>query len=493
MLIGAVEERCCSSMRVEAFLRPIAAPGANKHRMAKAKTAFRCNACAYESAKWLGRCPDCGAWNSLVEETTRTAAPTSRDQNRVFRLPGSDKAAVPVALSEIEEGASARRKVGISELDRVLGGGLVPGSLVLVGGDPGIGKSTLLLQTLAALAAPGAPSLYVTGEESPEQVKLRASRLGLSGEALLLLAETRADLISQAIERTKPAAVVIDSIQTVYDPEITSAPGSVSQIREVAARFLYLAKSLHVPTFLVGHVTKHGELAGPRVLEHMVDTVLYFEQTTGHPYRILRAHKNRFGSTNEIGVFEMRASGLEVVANPSELFLAERPENVPGSVVLPAIEGTRPLLVEVQALVSPTTFGTPRRTCLGFDSARAALLVAVLERRAGLELLGCDIFVNIAGGLVVDDPAADLAVATALASSLRNRPTGARTVVFGEVGLAGELRAISQADVRLQEAVKLGFKKAILPEVSRKRASLPKDLEVIGATTLEEALRHALV
>ncbi|MFO0723822.1 MAG: DNA repair protein RadA [Myxococcota bacterium] len=460
--------------------------------MAKTKSVFRCTACAFESAKWLGRCPDCGAWNSLVEETIRAAPATSREQNRVFRLPDSDRTAAPIPLAEVTAEASTRRKTGISELDRVLGGGLVPGSLVLVGGDPGIGKSTLLLQALAALAKPGSPALYVSGEESPEQVKLRATRMSVTGETLLLLAETRADLIAQTIEKLRPSVVVIDSIQTVYDPEITSAPGSVSQIREVAARLLYLAKGLHVPTFLVGHVTKHGELAGPRVLEHMVDTVLYFEQTTGHPYRILRAHKNRFGSTNEIGVFEMRASGLEVVANPSELFLAERPQEVPGSVVLPAIEGTRPLLVEVQALVSPTNFGTPRRTCLGFDSARAALLVAVLERRAGLDLLGCDVFVNIAGGLVVDDPAADLAVATALASSHRNRAAGARTVVFGEIGLAGELRAISQTDVRLQEAQKLGFTEAIVPEVSRRRAVIPPGISVFGAKTLDEALQHLL-
>lgn len=463
--------------------------------MAKAKTVYRCSACGYETAKWLGRCPDCGAWSTLSEEKPKLEK-GSGHESRAFRLPTETMSVAAregaagraLALSEVTSQASSRTPSGISELDRVLGGGLVPGSLILVGGDPGIGKSTLLLQALAALARKGKAALYVTGEESPEQVKLRAERLGISGEQLLLMAETRADLIAETITATRPAAVVIDSIQTVFDPELTSAPGSVSQIREVAAKLLYLAKGLGVPTFLVGHVTKHGELAGPRVLEHMVDTVLYFEQSTGSPYRILRAHKNRFGSTNEIGVFEMQSGGLEVVTNPSELFLAERPEDAPGSVVLPAIEGTRPVLVEVQALVSPTSFGNPRRTCLGFDSARAALLVAVLERRAGLGLLGCDVFVNIAGGMTIDDPAADLAVSMALASSLKNQPLERRTVVFGEVGLAGEVRAISQPDIRVAEAAKLGFGRVIMPEASVKRLASKSGLEIIGVRKLDEAL-----
>jgi DNA repair protein RadA/Sms len=461
--------------------------------MAKARTLFRCTGCGYEAAKWLGRCPDCGAWNTLHEETVQPE-PQAAHKERAFRLPEGEpkdrSRAVP--LDAISADSKTRLSTGISELDRVLGGGLVAGSLVLVGGDPGIGKSTLLLQALALLSRHGRPALYVSGEESPEQVKLRATRLGLGDDRLLLLAETRADRVQQAIEESKPSAVVIDSIQTVFDPEISSAPGSVSQIREVAARFLYLAKSLHVPTFLVGHVTKHGELAGPRVLEHMVDTVLYFEQSGGHPYRVLRAHKNRFGSTNEIGVFEMRGSGLEPVQNPSELFLAERPEDAPGSVVLPAVEGTRPVLVEVQALVSPTSFGTPRRTCLGFDSARAALLVAVLERRAGLQLLGCDVFVNVAGGMSLDDPAADLAVSIALASSLRDRSVHRRTVVFGEVGLAGEVRAIAQPEIRLQEAVKLGFDRAIIPEASTRRLERAPEIRVIGVRRIDEALEAAI-
>lgn len=457
--------------------------------MAKTKTQHLCTECGHASAKWLGRCPGCGAWNTFQEETVSAPA-KGKNETRTFRLPEAMQAAGPVPLSEVSASATQRLATGISEFDRVLGGGLVPGALILVGGDPGIGKSTLLLQALdrVALAQSEKSVIYISGEESPEQVKLRADRLKVNAKRVLMFAETRADRIVQAVENETPAAIVVDSIQSIYDPEIQSAPGSVSQIREVAARFLYLAKARGIPTFLVGHVTKDGSLAGPRVLEHMVDTVLYFESSSGHPYRILRAHKNRFGSTNEIGVFEMRAEGLCEVTNPSELFLAERPEDAPGSVVLPALEGTRPVLVEVQALVSPTNFGTPRRTCLGFDSNRAALLVAVLERRAGLQLLGCDIFVNVAGGMDVDEPAADLAVAVALASSHRNRALPKGTLVFGEVGLAGELRGITQPEVRLKEAAKLGFDRAILPQASLRKLTPPKGMQVVGAKSLEEAL-----
>lgn len=485
--------------------------------MAKVKAFFRCTACGWESPKWLGRCGGCNAWNTLVEEST------GGDDKRTFRLPPSKRAKAPegsrssedtsdkiapaaertgpvlvqpngpVKLDALEAGDMHRHATGIGELDRVLGGGLVPGALILVGGDPGIGKSTLLLLALdSATKKSKRPALYVTGEESPEQVKLRADRMHASSNRVLLFAETRTDHIVRAIEEAEPSAVVIDSVQAIYDPELESAPGSVSQIREVAARFLYLAKARSVPIFLVGHVTKDGALAGPRVLEHMVDTVLYFESSTGHPYRILRAHKNRFGSTNEIGVFEMRETGLAEVANPSELFLAERPENAPGSAVLAALEGTRPLLVEVQALVSPTSFGTPRRTCLGFDSARAALLVAVLERRAGLDLLGCDVFVNVAGGISISEPAADLAVAAALASSHRGLPITASTVLFGEIGLAGELRAVTQPEPRLNEAAKLGFKRAVIPAASAKKLKPSLPIEVVAVKTLEEALAAAL-
>lgn len=430
--------------------------------MAKAKTIYRCDACGYEAPKWMGRCPGCGSWNTLVEETKIQKAQTAAQERRTFRLPSSGpEKAMP--LSEVVGESACRIRTGIQELDRVLGGGLVEGSLVLVGGDPGIGKSTLLLQTLDKVATETHPALYVSGEESPQQIRLRADRLQIASNRVLVFAQTRTDAIVQQIERQPPSAVVVDSVQSVFDPSLESAPGSVSQIREVAARFLYLAKARGVACILVGHVTKDGGLAGPRVLEHLVDTVLYFERSSGGPYRILRAHKNRFGSTNEIGVFEMRDKGLAEVENPSALFLSERPEDAPGSVVVPTLEGTRPILVEVQALVSPTNFGTPRRTCLGFESSRAALLVAVLEQRAGLQMTSNDLFVNVAGGLDLNEPAGDLAVALALVSSFKRRPVLPGWIAFGEVGLSGELRSVLQPGLRLDEASKLGFTDAVVP------------------------------
>jgi len=403
---------------------------------------------------------------------------------------GTSGSVRPLPLRDLEAREEERLRTGIGELDRVLGGGVVPGALVLLGGDPGIGKSTLLLAALDRLAraTPDRPLLYVSGEESARQVKLRADRLGVAAENLRVLAETDAQKVLAAAEALRPAAVAVDSIQTQYLPELESAPGTVTQIREVAGRFMALAKTTETPVFLVGHVTKDGAIAGPRVLEHMVDTVLYFEGGGAHPYRVLRAHKNRFGSASEIGVFEMKAGGLAEVPNPSALFLAERPEDAPGSAVTAVLNGTRTVLVEVQALVAPTGYGTPRRTALGIDSNRIALLAAVLEKKVGMEILSCDLFVNVAGGLEVDDPAADLAAVAALASSFRDRPLPARTLVLGEVGLAGEVRAVSQPAIRLAEAARLGFERAILPAASARHADAPGGMDLVGVATVAEAL-----
>ena len=395
-------------------------------------------------------------------------------------------------LNEVATSEEARLQTGIGELDRVLGGGVVPGSLVLFGGDPGIGKSTLLLAALEriARAVPDRPVLYVTGEESARQVKMRADRLGVSAKNLHLFPETDATKVLHAAEQLRPAALAIDSIQTQYLPELGSAPGTVTQIREVASRLMVYAKTTETPTFLVGHVTKDGAIAGPRVLEHIVDTVLYFEGGGAHPYRVLRAHKNRFGSASEIGVFEMKAGGLAEVQNPSALFLSERPVDAPGSAVAAALSGTRTLLVEVQALVSPATFGTPRRTALGVDANRVALLAAVLEKKVGIDILGCDLFVNVAGGLTLDDPAADLACVAALASSFRERALDPRTFVLGEVGLAGEVRAVAQADARLAEAARLGFVRALVPAGNVRHADIPEGLEIEAVGSVAEALDH---
>lgn len=393
------------------------------------------------------------------------------------------------AISAVASTTSVRYRSRIGELDRVLGGGVVPGSVILIGGDPGIGKSTLVLQALAALAA-DATALYVSGEESPQQIRMRADRLGIGsagGDGLLVLAETALERIVAQAKKIAPAVLAVDSIQTVFTDRLGSAPGSIAQVRESAGQLVLLSKASALATFLVGHVTKEGTFAGPRVLEHMVDTVLYFEGDRGHSFRILRAVKNRFGSTNEIGVFAMRETGLQPVSNPSELFLAERPVEVPGSVVIATLEGTRPLLVEVQALVSPTALGTPRRTTLGIDPNRVALLIAVLEKKMGLHLFGHDVFVNVAGGIRVAEPASDLGVVAAVASSFLDKPIDARCLVIGEVGLTGEVRAVSQADVRVREAMKLGFSRCVLPESSRRQLPAFEGVELHGVSSLTEA------
>ncbi len=454
---------------------------------ARIRTVFACAECGHLSPKWLGQCPACRRWNTLHEEV---APEPPRAGSRSFGAAGG--ASRPIPLREVEASEEERVKTGIGELDRVLGGGVVPGALALLGGDPGIGKSTLVLAALDRLARamPDRPVLYVSGEESARQVKLRADRLGISAANLHLLAETDAIKVLHAADALRPGALAVDSIQTQYLPELVSAPGTVSQIREVAGRLMAFAKTTETPTFLVGHVTKDGAIAGPRVLEHMVDTVLYFEGGGAHPYRILRAHKNRFGSASEIGVFEMKPRGLAEVANPSALFLSERPEDAPGSAVAAALSGTRTLLVEVQALVAPSGYGTPRRTALGLDPNRVALLAAVLEKKVGMDLLGCDLFVNVAGGLSLDDPAADLACVAALASSSRDRTLEARTLVLGEVGLAGEVRAVAQAEARLAEAARLGFRRAVLPAGNARHAEAPSGLEVVAVETVAEALER---
>ncbi|HET7753590.1 MAG TPA: DNA repair protein RadA [Anaeromyxobacteraceae bacterium] len=449
------------------------------------KTVYACADCGHSSPKWLGQCPSCRAWNTMHEEVE---APEPRGLPRGFNTGGNS--ARPIPLAEVEASEETRLRTGIGELDRVLGGGVVPGSLVLLGGDPGIGKSTLLIAALEQLARgqSARPILYVSGEESARQVKMRADRLGVAAPNLHLYAETDATKVLNAADKLKPAILAVDSIQTQYLPELASAPGTVSQIREVTARLMGFAKTSETPVFLVGHVTKDGAIAGPRVLEHMVDTVLYFEGGGAHPYRILRAHKNRFGSASEIGVFEMRSKGLTEVPNPSALFLAERPEDAAGSAVTATLSGTRTVLVEIQALVSETKFGTPRRTALGVDGNRIALLAAVLEKKVGMEILGCDLFVNVAGGLELDDPASDLACIGALASSFRDRPIPSRTLVLGEVGLAGEVRAVAQAEARLAEAARLGFERVVLPAGNARHAEIPSGLEVVGVDSVQDAL-----
>jgi len=456
--------------------------------MPKARTQYVCQQCGSAQPKWMGRCPDCGEWNTLVEVAIASVKP-----GRGARSPMPlAETTPPRPLPEIDTENFQRIPVPIGELRRVLGGGIVPGAGVLVGGDPGIGKSTLLLQLAGHIAHAGGQALYVSGEESAQQIKLRARRLGIEEPNLYVLAEIHLESILQHIERMQPTLVVVDSIQAVYSDALPAAAGNVSQVRECASRLLRLSKVHNIPLFLVGHVTKEGTIAGPRVLEHMVDTVLYFEGERFHAYRVLRAVKNRFGSTNEVGVFEMGEQGLAEVPNPSEAFLAERLPNAAGSAIAVTVEGTRPLLVEVQALASTTSFSQPRRTANGVDFNRLLLLTAVLSKRVGLRLSDQDVFVNIIGGLSVDEPAADLAVATAIVSSVRNQPVAADLVLVGEVGLSGELRSVANLPLRLQEAAKLGFRRAVIPRTRRRGSVFPETLEVLQARTLNEALEAGL-
>ena len=453
--------------------------------MAKGKKSiFFCQNCGHEESKWLGQCPACGEWNTFVEEridsgVTKGTAAASR------AVRDSVREAKVMPLTEVTANDDERCETGIRELDRVLGGGIVPGSLVLVGGDPGIGKSTLLLQVCQRMARMK-KILYISGEESQAQIKLRANRMGKFTPNLLLLCETNLETIRGVIEKERPELVIIDSIQTMYSEDVSSAPGSVSQVRESTNIFMQLAKGLCIPLFLVGHVAKEGTVAGPRVLEHMVDTVLYFEGDRHASYRILRAVKNRFGSTNEIGVFEMRQDGLAEVENPSEYMLSGKPENASGSVVACSMEGTRPILIEIQALVCRSNFGMPRRTAAGTDYNRVNLLMAVLEKRLGLSLGNCDAYVNIAGGIRMNEPAIDLGIVMAIMSSYRNRPIDEKTIVFGEVGLSGEVRAVSMPEQRVNEAKKLGFETCILPEVSLKMVKGISGIRLVGVKTIND-------
>ncbi|MBX6394401.1 MAG: DNA repair protein RadA [Alicyclobacillaceae bacterium] len=448
--------------------------------MPKTKTRYVCQECGYETAKWLGRCPGCGEWNTLIEEQVSSST---------GRLRGRPRDILSITDISVEE--DHRRHTGFAEFDRVLGGGLVPGSLVLIGGDPGVGKSTLLLQTSARIAQSGSRVLYVSGEESGRQLYMRAKRLGALEPALFILPETDLAAVEAAVEEIKPDCLIVDSIQTMNNPDIASAPGSVAQVRECTGRLLRLAKERELATLIVGHVTKEGVIAGPRLLEHMVDVVVYFEGGRHHTYRILRVVKNRFGSTNEMGIFEMRDSGLHEVTNPSELFLPDRKDGVAGSAVVASLEGTRPILVEIQALVTDAGYGVPRRTASGVDAQRVALILAVLEKRCGLYLQNQDAYVNVAGGVRLDEPAIDLGLAVSLASSFRDRPVPPSDVYIGEVGLTGEVRAVSRVEQRLGEAVKLGFRRCVIPRGNTRGLRIPPGIDVVGVETVGEAFEAA--
>ncbi|MFJ8263965.1 DNA repair protein RadA [Rummeliibacillus sp. NPDC094406] len=452
--------------------------------MVKKKTKFFCNSCGYESPKWLGRCPGCGEWNTMVEEVEVV----SKGPRGAFQHSTNvSQKATPIISVESEE--APRIETELKELNRVLGGGVVPGSLILIGGDPGIGKSTLLLQVSALLSNKGHRVLYISGEESVRQTKLRAERLGVKSPELYIYSETNLEFLNQTIEEVQPKFVIVDSIQTVYHPNVTSAPGSVSQVRECTAEFMRIAKTKNIAIFLVGHVTKEGQIAGPRILEHMVDTVLYFEGERHHTYRILRSQKNRFGSTNEIAIFEMLQNGLKEVLNPSELFLQERSQGTPGSTVVASMEGTRPILVEIQALVTPSSFNYPKRMATGVDQNRISLLMAVLEKRMGMLLQAQDAYIKVAGGVKLDEPAIDLAVLVSIVSSFKDIAAKPMDCYIGEVGLTGEVRRVSRIEQRVQEAAKLGFKRAIIPASNLGGWDYPSDIEVLGVDTVNQALK----
>lgn len=448
-----------------------------------------CQACGYESPKWMGRCPGCGEWNKMVEEFEITG----KGRKGALLQSTANVTAKAAPITSIESTHEPRVATKMLELNRVLGGGVVPGSLVLIGGDPGIGKSTLLLQVSTQLAVDRRKVLYISGEESVKQTKLRADRLQVTSPDLYIYAETNLELIHQTVKDLEPDFVVVDSIQTIYHPEVTSAPGSVSQVRECTGELMRIAKSKGIAIFIVGHVTKEGSIAGPRLLEHMVDTVLYFEGERHHTYRILRAVKNRFGSTNELGIFEMKELGLEEVANPSEVFLEERSKGAAGSTVVASMEGTRPVLVEIQALISPTSYGHPRRMATGIDHNRVSLLMAVLEKRVGLLLQNQDAYLKVAGGVKLDEPAIDLAVAVSIASSFRDQPTRPADCLIGEVGLTGEVRRVSRIEQRVQEAAKLGFNRVIIPARNIGGWTVPDGIELIGVQTVGDALQHVFL
>ena len=450
--------------------------------MAKTKTRYVCQECGYLAPKWMGKCRECGGWNTIVEEVEPSRVNARVPNMSTKRTSGTR----PQSLDEVDMGAETRMKTQMGEFDRVMGGGIMQGSVNLIAGDPGIGKSTLMTELGKYL--PERRILYVTGEESIQQVKARAQRLRVDTDQLFLFAETNVEEITGAVHETEPDLLIVDSIQTIFRPDLESAPGSVSQVRESTSSLLDVTKRQGFPTFLVGHVTKKGTIAGPRVLEHMVDTVLYFEGDRHHAYRILRAVKNRFGAANEIGVFEMRDTGLREVTNPSEIFLSERSYGVSGSTVVCSLEGSRPVLVEIQALVTPTSYGTPQRNATGFDYGRLQMLLGVLEKRQGLQLSQHDVFVNVAGGVRLEEPAVDLGVITSVASSFRDVPADTGTVLIGEIGLGGEVRTVTQLQPRLKEAAKLGFERAVVPKNNLKGLNTPSELEVTGVKRLREAL-----